>query len=191
MLSLHALAALAAVVGPRLLGSMVQSVRDGTTTEHVDRLAMLLAVSLIAQTVLTFVARRASFVLGETVFAELREGFLERVLRLPLSTVERAGTGDLVTRSTGDIEALARTVRFAVPEVLVAIVTVLADGRRGVLHRPARGAADAARHATDLSSERSAICGSRLAATCASARAMRPTTVRWRRRSRGPARSRR
>ena len=43
--------------------------------------------------------------LGETVFAELREGFLERVLRLPLSTVERAGTGDLVTRSTGDIEA--------------------------------------------------------------------------------------
>jgi len=125
MLALHALAGLAAVVGPRLLGSMVQSVRDGTTTGHVDRLAALLAVSLAAQTVLTFIARRASFVLGETVFAELREGFLERVLRLPLSTVERAGTGDLVTRSTGDIEALARTVRFAVPEVLVAIVTVL------------------------------------------------------------------
>jgi ABC-type multidrug transport system fused ATPase/permease subunit len=125
MLTLHALAALAAVVGPRLLGSMVQSVRDGTTTGRVDRLAMLLAVSLAAQTVLTFIARRASFVLGETVFAELREGFLARVLRLPLSTVERAGTGDLVTRSTGDVEALARTVRFAVPEVLVAVVTVL------------------------------------------------------------------
>ena len=125
MLTLHALAALAAVVGPRLLGLMVQSVRDGTTTGYVDRLAMLLAVSLAAQTVLTFIARRASFVLGETVFAELREGFLARVLRLPLSTVERAGTGDLVTRSTGDVEALARTVRFAVPEVLVAVVTVL------------------------------------------------------------------
>ena len=128
MLALHGLAALAAVVGPWLLGSIVQSVKDGTTTGHVDRLAALLAVSLTAQTVFTFVARRASFVLGETVFAELREGFLERVLRLPLSTVERAGTGDLVTRSTGDIEALARTVRFAVPEVLVAIVTVLLTG---------------------------------------------------------------
>jgi ABC-type multidrug transport system fused ATPase/permease subunit len=125
MLALHSLAALAAVVGPRLLGSMVQSVRDGTTASHIDHLAELLAVSLAAQTVLTFIARRSSFVLGETVFAELREGFLERVLRLPLSTVERAGTGDLVTRSTGDVEALARTVRFAVPEVLVAIVTVL------------------------------------------------------------------
>jgi ABC-type multidrug transport system fused ATPase/permease subunit len=136
MLALHTLAALAAVVGPRLLGSMVQSVRDGTTTGHVDRLAALLAVALAAQTVLTFIARRASFVLGETVFAELREGFLERVLRLPLSTVERAGTGDLVTRSTGDIEALARTVRFAVPEVLVAIVTVLLTAVAAFLTAP-------------------------------------------------------
>ncbi|MGZ4595885.1 MAG: ABC transporter ATP-binding protein [Actinomycetes bacterium] len=125
MLALHALAALAAVVGPRLLGALVQSVQDGTTAAHVDRIALLLAVALVAQTMFTFVARRRSFVLGETVFAELREGFLERVLRLPLSTVERAGTGDLVSRSTGDVEALARTVRFAVPEVLVALITVL------------------------------------------------------------------
>ena len=91
MLLLHALSALAAVIGPRLLGAMVQSVRDGTTAGHINRLAVLLAVSLVAQTLFTFVARRASFVLAETVFAELREGFLERVLRLPLSTVERAG----------------------------------------------------------------------------------------------------
>ncbi|MDQ1614228.1 MAG: hypothetical protein QOJ60_167 [Actinomycetota bacterium] len=124
MLGLHALAGLAAVVGPRLLGAIVQSVRDGDGTSTVDRLGFLLAVSVVLQTVLTWVARRASFVLAETVFAQLREGYLQRVLGLPLSTVERAGTGDLVTRSTGDIEALARTVRFAVPEVLIAIVTV-------------------------------------------------------------------
>ncbi|MDQ1604600.1 MAG: hypothetical protein QOE01_2445, partial [Actinomycetota bacterium] len=124
MLGLHALAGLAAVVGPRLLGAIVQSVRDGDGTSTVDRLGLLLAVSVVLQTVLTWVARRASFVLAETVFAQLREGYLQRVLGLPLSTVERAGTGDLVTRSTGDIEALARTVRFAVPEVLIAIVTV-------------------------------------------------------------------
>jgi ABC-type multidrug transport system fused ATPase/permease subunit len=124
MLGLHALAGLAAVVGPRLLGAIVQSVRDGDGTSTVDRLGFLLAVSVVLQTVLTWVARRASFVLAETVFAQLREGYLQRVLGLPLSTVERAGTGDLVTRSTGDIEALARTVRLAVPEVLIAIVTV-------------------------------------------------------------------
>ena len=124
MLVLNALAAAAALVGPRLLGDIVESVRQGTTEAHLDRLALLLALALAAQTVLTWWARRTGFVLGETVFAQLRERYLARVLSLPLSTVERAGTGDLVTRSTGDVEALARTVRFAVPEVLVATVTV-------------------------------------------------------------------
>jgi len=123
-IGLHALAALAAVVGPRLLGEIVQEVRDGGIATAIDRLALLLAAAVAAQTVLTGFARRASFVLAETVFADLREGFVQRLLGLPLSTVERAGTGDLVTRTTGDVEALARTVRFALPETLVATVTV-------------------------------------------------------------------
>jgi ABC-type multidrug transport system fused ATPase/permease subunit len=136
MLLLNALAALAALAGPKLLGDIVESVRHGTTTSHVDRLALLLAVALAAQTALTWWARRSAFVLGETVFATLRERYLERVLGLPLSAVERAGTGDLVTRSTGDVEALARTVRFAVPEVLVAATTVLLTAAAAFLTAP-------------------------------------------------------
>jgi ABC-type multidrug transport system fused ATPase/permease subunit len=137
MLALNALAALAALAGPRLLGSIVESVRTGTTESHVDRLAMLLGIALVLQTVFTWWARRSAFVLAETVFAALRERYLERVLSLPLSTVERAGTGDLVTRSTGDVEALARTVRFAVPEVLVASLTVLLTVLAAFLTAPA------------------------------------------------------
>jgi ABC-type multidrug transport system fused ATPase/permease subunit len=136
MLVLNGLAALAGLAGPRLLGDMVQSVTDGTTTEHIDQLALILAAALLTQTVLTWLARRSAFVLAETVFARLRERFLEKVLSLPLSTVERAGTGDLVTRSTGDVEALARTVRFAVPEVLVASLTVLLTVVAGFLTAP-------------------------------------------------------
>ena len=71
---------------------------------------------------LTYFARRRSYVLGETVFAQLREEFLESVLALPLAEVERAGTGDLLSRTTNDMESLSRTVRFAVPEWLVAIL---------------------------------------------------------------------
>ena len=99
--------------------------QDGTTTAHVDKLVLLLAAFLLAQTILTWFARRASFVLSEKIFAELREDFMRRVLALPLSTVERAGTGDLVSRTTADVDALARTVRFAVPETLIAAVTTI------------------------------------------------------------------
>jgi ABC-type multidrug transport system fused ATPase/permease subunit len=46
------------------------------------------------------------------------------VLALPLGTVEEAGTGDLLARSTRDVEDVAEVVRFAVPETLIALVTV-------------------------------------------------------------------
>jgi len=124
-LALHALAAATGLAGPWLLGSLVQSVRDGTTAAHVDTVALTLVGFVLAQSLLTRTARLVSFVLGERVLAELREDFLTAVVGLPLGTVERAGTGDLLTRSTSDIDTLARTVRFGLPEVLVAVVTSL------------------------------------------------------------------
>ena len=136
VLGLHGLAAVAGLAGPRLLGGLVQAVEDGTTTSHVDRVVVLLAVFVLAQTVLTWFARRASFVLSEQVFARLREDFMSRVLALPLSTVERAGTGDLVSRTTADVDSLARTVRFAIPETMIAAVTTVLTVVAAVLVSP-------------------------------------------------------
>jgi ABC-type multidrug transport system fused ATPase/permease subunit len=123
VVALHALAAAAGLVGPALLGSLVQSVGEGTTRSHIDTLVLLLAAFIVLQTILTWAARRASFVVSELMFAELREDFMRRVLALPLSTVERAGTGDLISRTTADVDALARTIRFAIPETAIAAVT--------------------------------------------------------------------
>jgi ABC-type multidrug transport system fused ATPase/permease subunit len=125
VIGLHALAAVAGLAGPRLLGGLVQDVQEGTSKAHVNTVVLLLAGFVIAQTALTWFARRTSFVLSETVFAGLREDFMRRVLALPLSTVERAGTGDLVSRTTADVDTLARTVRFAIPETLIAAVTTV------------------------------------------------------------------
>ncbi len=125
VLGLNALAAVAGLAGPWLLGQLVEAVKEGTTTGYVDRVIALLAAAVLAQTVLTWFARRSAFVLSERVFAELREGFMRQVLALPLSVVERAGTGDLVSRTTADVDTLARTVRFAIPETLISAVTIL------------------------------------------------------------------
>lgn len=124
-LSFHASAAVAGLAIPWLLGDLVEGVKQGTSRGAVDRTAMLIAVSVIAAAVLTGLARWASMRFGEQVMAELREEFVDQVLELPLSTVERAGTGDLLTRTSRDVDALARSVRFAVPETLIALVTVL------------------------------------------------------------------
>ncbi|SCL13163.1 ABC-type multidrug transport system, ATPase and permease component [Micromonospora rhizosphaerae] len=124
-LGLHALAAATGLVAPRLLGDLVEEISRGTSTVTVDRIALAIAGFVVVRSVLVRFAHLASARLGERVLAELREDFVERVLALPLSTVERAGTGDLLTRTSRDVSALSRTVRFAVPETLIAVVTVV------------------------------------------------------------------
>ncbi len=135
-LVLHLLAAAAGLASPFLLGRIVDALIDGVSTARIDLLAGALAVFVIVQTVLIRLAVKRSLDLGETVFAELRESFIARVLGLPLSTVERAGTGDLIARTTGDIDALSRTVRFAVPEILVALVTTVLTLGAAILTGP-------------------------------------------------------
>jgi len=124
VMGLHALAAVAALAAPRIVGLLVDDVTTGTTTSAIDKLAVILALSVVVQTILTWAGRRSAFRMGEDIFAQLREQFMDRVVSLPLSTVERAGTGDLVSRTTNDVEALSRVVRFGVPSIFVAVVTV-------------------------------------------------------------------
>ncbi len=125
VLTLHALAATAGLAGPWLLGRLVDAVGRGTTASVVDQVAIVLVVAVLARTVLIRYAQQSAMVLGESVFAELREDFVATVTRLPLSTVERAGTGDLVARTTNDVDRVAHTVRFGVPRVLVSAATIV------------------------------------------------------------------
>jgi ABC-type multidrug transport system fused ATPase/permease subunit len=123
MLSLYATAAVMSLIPAWVIGEITNfaSYHQLTGPKITDYIGLLVAASL-AYSVLTYFARRRSYVLGETVFAQLREEFLQSVLALPLGDVERAGTGDLLSRTTNDMESLSRTVRFAVPEWMVAIL---------------------------------------------------------------------
>ena len=122
---LFALAAIAGLFGPRLLGALIDSVQHGTTAGHVDTVVGLIALFLIVQTVLTRYAKLAAGKFGEGVLAELRENFVARVLELPLSVVERAGSGDLLSRSSRDVDMLNMAARYGLPTTLVAIVTIV------------------------------------------------------------------
>ena len=124
-LVLHVLAALAGLAAPRLIGDLVESVQEGTTVHHVDKVIAVLAAFLVAQTVLTRYARYVSQALGEQVLAELREDFVANTLALPVGVVESAGSGDLLTRTGRDIDQLGWSVRWALPEWTIALVTAV------------------------------------------------------------------
>ena len=74
---------------------------------------------------LTRYARYVSQVLGEQVLAELREDFVANTLALPIGIVESAGSGDLLTRTGRDVEQLGWSVRWALPEWTIALVTAV------------------------------------------------------------------
>ncbi len=117
------------LVAPQLLGRLVEAVRNGATQTTVDTVALLIGGFVLAQTAFTRYASLASIRFGERVLAELREEFVDRVLALPLSVVERAGSGDLLTRSSRDVGALGSAVRYAVPEIVIGLTgTVLTVG---------------------------------------------------------------
>ncbi|MFB7777883.1 ABC transporter ATP-binding protein [Streptomyces bauhiniae] len=124
-LALNALAAGAGIVGPWLVGRIVDDVRAGRGAGAVDRLALWILLCALAQLVLARWARYVAHRFGERTLARVRETFVERLLGLPASVVERAGTGDLTARGTADVATVGSTLRDIGPELLVYAVQAL------------------------------------------------------------------
>ncbi|NIH77847.1 ABC transporter ATP-binding protein [Amycolatopsis viridis] len=120
---LFGLATAAGLAGPQILGHLVDLAASGGGP--IDLLALAFLVVLVVQAVLKRLARFRAGVLGERVLAETREGFVERALRLPLSTVEAAGTGDLISRATTDADRIDFSVRNAIPQISISLITIV------------------------------------------------------------------
>ncbi len=129
----NALAAVAGLLVPwwlgRLVDSTVADVEAGRTSAALataDLVALIVAGIVVLQALLTLAAKSASAVLGQGILASAREFVVRAILRLPLSRVESASSGDLVTRVTRDVGTMSETVRWALPQVIVAGTTVIA-----------------------------------------------------------------
>ncbi|MFE0100544.1 ABC transporter ATP-binding protein [Streptomyces sp. NPDC059009] len=125
LLLLNALASAAGLLGPWLLGRIINTVKDGGGVGTVDRLALAIVAAALVQLVLARYARLVGHRFGERTLARVREQFLDRALALPTSAVERAGTGDLTVRGTTDVAATGLALRDTGPDVLVAAVQAL------------------------------------------------------------------
>jgi len=126
VLTVQVIAVLATLVAPQLLGRLVTRVASGTgTAGYVDRIVLLIAAVTIVGAVINRFAQKHARTLGESVFADLRERMMHRVVHLPLSAVESAGTGDLVGRTTNDVSRIEFLVRVGIPQIMVCTVTIV------------------------------------------------------------------
>jgi ABC-type multidrug transport system fused ATPase/permease subunit len=126
LLLLHALAAMAGLVVPRILGSLVDAASaEGSLAATLNGLTLAVTGVVLMQAILTFFALWMSVLFGQDLLAESREYVVRTVLGLPLGRVESASTGDLVTRVTRDVGTMSMSVRFGLPESVIAGMTTL------------------------------------------------------------------
>ncbi|MGW5053848.1 ABC transporter ATP-binding protein [Actinokineospora sp. NPDC004072] len=111
--------AAALVVPPYALGLLIDRISDGGA---IAPIAVVIAVAALvgglASGATTYLLGR----LGGRVLAAAREETVARVLRLPATTVERAGKGDLLSRVSADVATVAKAVTEVVPTVLSAFL---------------------------------------------------------------------
>ncbi|WAX81373.1 ABC transporter ATP-binding protein [Streptomyces sp. KMM 9044] len=125
LITVNTVAVISSMVGPYLLGDLVERVPDRTRELHLGLTAALFVLVLVVQAVFVRQVRLRGAMLGERMLADLREDFLVRSVGLPPGVLERAGTGDLLSRITTDIDRLGNAMREAVPQLAIGVVWVV------------------------------------------------------------------
>ncbi len=118
------LATAAGLAVPAILGHMIDIVGDDRGSAALTIPAILLLAAAVVQGTLTAVGQALVARLGEGALADLRERVVARVLGLELERIERAGSGDLVSRVSDDVAQIAEAVRQALPRMASAALIV-------------------------------------------------------------------
>ncbi|MGW6442861.1 ABC transporter ATP-binding protein [Lentzea sp. NPDC055074] len=116
------------LVPPVIIGFLVDRVQAGTadlgTVLTVTAVMALSAVLGAAGTAVTIVLATRVY---HTILAALREQLVGRAMTLPQHLVERAGTGDLISRTSDDVTAVADAAPAVIPALTVSAFTIVAS----------------------------------------------------------------
>jgi ABC-type multidrug transport system fused ATPase/permease subunit len=120
---LYAGASVTALVGPRVLGNVVSDAAtggNGHALTHVDEAVLIFLAALVFQTFFTRLASRLAGTITSRLLSSIRVEFVRAILAMPIGVVEAAGTGELQTRASSDVEQLTWSVRDAAPRIAIA-----------------------------------------------------------------------
>jgi ATP-binding cassette subfamily C protein len=98
---------LSGLIGPAVLGRIVDLVADGAAASALTGPVLLLVAAALAEGVVGAAGMMVVARAGGQALADLREQVVERALTVPLADLERAGTGDLLARVEGDVETVS------------------------------------------------------------------------------------
>ncbi|MEE8376583.1 MAG: ABC transporter transmembrane domain-containing protein [Acidimicrobiia bacterium] len=114
------------LVFPLIMGGLVDTaIGAETTTESLDRLALILLGVFLAQAAFNYIRSYAVAIVGEGVVADLRRTVYERIVRLPVPFFDKRRTGEITSRLTSDASVIQGTVSTAVAQTLAQGITLV------------------------------------------------------------------
>lgn len=114
-----------ALVPIQVFGILVDRVRDQAPASTIVGVVAVIAVAAVVGGVFAGWASVLIARLAETVLARLRERTVARALTLPISTVERVGKGDLLSRVGDDVAVIGKAVSDVLPNLVAAVLLVV------------------------------------------------------------------
>ena len=114
-----------ALVIPWAFGNLLGKLGKDPMDVQITLTVAIAGGALLVQTIFSYWTKVKAAVLGEFVLSSLRERFLEKVVELPPTVVERAGSGELLSRTTTDIDHITWAVRDAFPIITICLVEIV------------------------------------------------------------------
>lgn len=110
---------------PPVLGWIVDIVLSGDDVWRIPSAAGVLVAAGVVSATTAWWGGRLLVVCVQGVLAELREDVFTAAMRIDATTVERAGSSDVVSRLTGDVEAVTEAGSGVLPRFVGALFTIV------------------------------------------------------------------
>lgn len=114
------------LAGPTAIGRITQAIADRRDPGALVGPVLFLAGAVVAGAVTGWCAAVLSARLVQPVAARLREDAVAAALDLPVDVVEAGGTGDLVSRVSGDVDRVSQVASGALGDFVAAGLTIAA-----------------------------------------------------------------
>jgi len=115
----------ASLAFPALLGDLVNAGSEGLLTENLNRVALLLAGTLIIQSFFSYF-RVVLFVnVSEKAIASLRQTAFNHIIRLPIKFFDKHRVGELNSRISADISLLHDSLTYTLAEFIREIIIII------------------------------------------------------------------
>jgi ABC-type multidrug transport system fused ATPase/permease subunit len=115
---------LASLAFPKLLGELVNSGNEGSLSENLNFIGLLLIIILLIQAIFSYFRTILFVNVTEKSLASLRQHTYNHLIKLPLKFFEQRRVGELNSRISSDISLLQETLTTTLSEFIRQIIII-------------------------------------------------------------------